>query len=443
MKGVLSPDGMAVGLLGLGVVGSGVARALVEKADTLSRKARRPVYIKSILVRDAEKPRPFPALRELLTTDPERVLADPSIELVVEVMGGERPAADYIRRALETGKHVVTANKEVMAKHGVQLLRVAGEKGVSLLFEASVGGGIPIVGPLMKDLMANRILSIHAIINGTSNYILTRMAQEGLGFGDALGEAQRLGYAEPDPTNDVEGIDAAYKLTILATLAFHLQVRVEDIYCEGITRLQAKDFRYAQELGYAIKLLAIARRDDSSLQVRVHPVWVPQDHLLAKVDGAFNAVEIEGDLVGRVVFHGQGAGPLPTSSAVVGDVVEVARRIAAGSTATPVTRLDEDLTILPVNQVETRYYIRLNVADQAGVLAQMARILGDHNISIASVIQKDADPVAQTAEIVIMTHPAVESAVQRALRQVGGLSVVREVNNLIRVEDWPEEGSGS
>ena len=440
MKNVLSPDGMAVGLLGLGVVGSGVARALVEKADTLSRKAGCPLRIKSVLVRDVEKPRPFPVPRELLTTDPERVLADPSIDLVVEVMGGERPAADYMRRALEAGKHVVTANKEVMAKHGVQLLRLAGEKGVSLLFEASVGGGIPVIGPLMKDLMANRVLSIHAIINGTSNYILTRMAQEGLGFGDALGEAQRLGYAEPDPTNDVEGIDAAYKLTILATLAFHVRVRVEDIYCEGITRLQAKDFRYAHELGYAIKLLAIARADDGSLQLRVHPVWVPQDHLLAKVDGAFNAVEIEGDLVGRVVFHGQGAGPLPTSSAVVGDVVEVARRIASGSASAPGIRMEEGLTILSMNQVETRYYIRLNVADQAGVLAQIARVLGDHNISIASVIQKDADPEAQTAEIVIMTHPAVESAVQRALRQVGGLSVVREVNNLIRVEDWPEEG---
>ncbi len=359
------------------------------------------------------------------------------------MMGGERPALDYIRRALEAGKHVVTANKEVMAKHGLELLKLAGEKRVGLLFEASVGGGIPVLGPLVKDLAANRILSIHAIINGTTNYILTRMAQAGLDFGDALREAQELGYAEPDPTDDVEGIDAAYKLAILATLAFHTAVRVEGVYREGITRLQAKDFRYAKELGYAIKLLAIARRNGDALQLRVHPVWVPQEHLLAKVDGAFNAVEIEGDLVGHVVFHGQGAGPLPTSSAVVGDVLEVSRGLAAGRVHSPVLRLEEGLRVLPMEEVETRYYIRLTATDQPGVLAQIARIMGDLRISIDSVIQKDADRRAQTAEIVITTHPAREAAVQKALGEIAKLSVVRQVSNLVRVEDWPEEGSGA
>ena len=431
---------MAIGLLGLGVVGSGVFQALTQKATALSWKVNRPVRVKSILVRDVQKPRSFPVSRDLLTTDPERILNDPDISLVVEVMGGERPAVDYIRRALEMGKHVVTANKEMMAKHGLGLLRLAEERGVSLLFEASVGGGIPVLGPLMEDLAANRLLSIHAIINGTTNYILTRMAQEGLDFQDALSEAQRLGYAEPDPTNDIEGIDAAYKLTILAMLAFNTSVRVEDVYCEGITRLQAKDFRYAQELGYAIKLLAIARRNGDNIQLRVHPVWVPQEHLLAKVDGAFNAVEIEGDLVGRVVFHGQGAGPAPTSSAVIGDVLEVSRRMTAGHPGTAAIQLEEGLGVLPMEQVETRYYIRFTAADQPGVLAQVALIMGELNISIDSVIQKDADRQAQTAEIVLLTHPSLEAAVQKALREIAALPVVRKVNNFVRVEDWPEEG---
>lgn len=269
------------------------------------------------------------------------------------------------------------------------------------------------------------------------------MAQAGLDFGDALREAQELGYAEPDPTDDVEGIDAAYKLAILATLAFHTAVQVEGVYREGITRLQAKDFRYAKELGYAIKLLAIARRNGDALQLRVHPVWVPQGHLLAKVDGAFNAVEIEGDLVGHVVFHGQGAGPLPTSSAVMGDVLEVSRGLAVGRVHSPALRLEEGLRVLPMEEVETRYYIRLTATDQPGVLAQIARIMGDLRISIDSVIQKDADRRAQTAEIVITTHPAREAAVQKALGEIAKLSVVRQVSNLVRVEDWPEEGSGA
>ena len=434
-------DGMCIGLLGLGVVGSGVFDALTQKADVLSWRANRPVRVKSVLVRDADKPRDIAISRDLLTTDPGRILDDPDISLVVEVMGGEKPAVDYVRRALETGKHVVTANKEMMAKHGLDLLKLAGEKNVSLLFEASVGGGIPVLGPLMKDLAANQLLSIHAIINGTTNYILTRMAQEGLDFQNALQEAQRLGYAEPDPTNDIEGIDAAYKLTILATLAFNTPVKVEDVYCEGITRLQAKDFRYAQELGYAIKLLAIARRNGDDISLRVHPVWVPQEHLLAKVDGAFNAVEIEGDLVGRVVFHGQGAGPAPTSSAVIGDVLEVSRRMDTSHPGTAPIQIEKGLKVLPMDRIETRYYIRFTAADQPGVLAQVALVMGQLNISIDSVIQKDADRQARTAEIVLLTHPAVEADVRRALEQIETLSVVGGVSNFVRVEDWPEGGS--
>lgn len=426
--------GIGVALLGLGVVGSGVAQALLHSAAAIDKKAGTPVRLRHILVRDLEKPRPFSPPPGLLTTSADAVLSDPHVHVVVEVMGGEHPAVDYIRRAISQGKHVVTANKEVMAKHGPELVDLAQKRRVSLLFEASVGGGIPIIGPLMKDLLANEVKSIHAIINGTTNYILTRMSTQGLDFQEALREAQRLGYAEPDPTNDIEGIDAAYKLAILATLAFHTRVRPEDIYHEGISRLQARDFRYAQELGYAIKLLAITRHNNGSIQVRVHPALVPLDHLLAKVEGAFNAIEVEGDLVGRVVFHGLGAGPLPTTSAVVGDLLEVARRMASGNGPVPMVRLEDGYSVQPMAEVKTMYYIRLSVADRAGVLAQIARVLGDLNISIASVIQKDADAKAGTAELVIMTHPSREADVQTALERLKGLPVVAEISNFIRVE---------
>ncbi len=433
-------NSIGVGLLGLGTVGGAVAGALVERADGLARKAGCPLHLEGVLVRDLSKRRAsnFPA--GCLTSDPGAVLDNPRVRVVVEVMGGERPAAEHIRRALESGRHVVTANKEVMAKHGPDLLAVAQRKGVYLLFEASVGGGIPIIGPLMQDLLANQVRSVHAIINGTTNFILTRMAQQGTDFAVALKEAQALGYAEPDPTNDVEGIDATYKLCILSSLAFHARVPFESVYHEGITQLRAKDFRYARELGYAIKLLAIAGTRDGQVQARVHPVFVPQDHLLAKVDGAFNAIEVEGDLVGRVVFHGLGAGPQPTSSAVLGDLLEIARRINSGGRPAPAVPPDGGLTVQPMSEVRTRYYIRLNVLDKPGVLARIAHVLGEHNISIASVIQKDADTAAGTAELVIMTHPAQEDALQSAVRLFKGLDVVGTVDNVVRVEDWPAAG---
>jgi len=393
--------------------------------------------LKRALVRDISKPRSPSLPPHLLTTDPEDILGDPDIQLVVEVMGGETPAAAYIRRAVSQGKHVVTANKEVMAKHGPELISLAADKKVNLLFEAAVGGGIPIIGPLTKDLLANEISSIHAIINGTTNYILTRMAGEGISFSEALKEAQELGYAEADPTNDVEGIDAAYKLAVLASMAFHTRVHADDVYREGISRLEAKDFLYARELGYAIKLLAIGRGGGDSVQLRVHPTLVPQDHMLAKVDGVFNAVEVEGDLIGRVLFHGRGAGREPTSSAVLGDVVEVARRIRSGSEPAPTLELEASRTVLPMSGLTSKYYLRLNVADTPGVLAQIAGIFGDLNISIASVLQKDVDPATQTAEIVVTTHPASEEAMQRSLALIEGLGAVRRINNMVRIEDWP------
>jgi homoserine dehydrogenase len=289
----------------------------------------------------------------------------------------------------------------------------------------------------MKDLLANEIRSIHAIINGTTNYILTRMARDRIDFAEALDEAQARGYAEADPTNDIDGVDAAYKLAVLATLAFHTRVRADDVYREGISRLQAQDFRYAQELGYTIKLLAIARREEDTVQVRVHPSFVPQDHMLAKVDDVFNAIEVEGDLIGRVLFHGMGAGQKPTASAVIGDVVDISRKLSSGSGPVPAARLSDSLVVAPMSDLVSRYYLRLNVADRAGVLAQIARILGDLNISIASVIQKDTEPAMQTAEIVVTTHPAQEKAMQTSLKRMERLDMIREINNLVRVEDWP------
>ncbi len=432
-----SSEGIGIGLMGLGVVGSGVALALLHPERPVQRKAGCPIRLEKVLVKDMTKTRSLSLPPGLLTTDPQDILASPDTHIVIEVMGGEYPANQYIREALSDGKHVVTANKEVMAKHGPELIALAAARKVNLLFEPSVGGGIPIVGPLMKDLLANEIHSIHAIINGTTNYILTRMARDRIDFAEALDEAQARGYAEADPTNDIDGVDAAYKLAVLATLAFHTRVRADDVYREGISRLQAQDFRYAQELGYTIKLLAIARREEDTVQVRVHPSFVPQDHMLAKVDDVFNAIEVEGDLIGRVLFHGMGAGQKPTASAVIGDVVDISRKLSSGSGPVPAARLSDSLVVAPMSDLVSRYYLRLNVADRAGVLAQIARILGDLNISIASVIQKDTEPAMQTAEIVVTTHPAQEKAMQTSLKRMERLDMIHEINNLVRVEDWP------
>ena len=428
---------ISVGLLGLGVVGGGVAKALSQRATMVERRVGRAVCVDRALVRDLGKPRSVSLMVGALTTDPRDLLEDPEVDILVEVLGGEEPARTYIERGIAAGKHIVTANKEVMAKFGPELLTQAAEQGVQLLFEASVGGGIPIIGPLRKDLLANELRSIHAVINGTTNYILTQMAAHGRDFAEALQEAQALGYAEPDPTNDVEGIDAAYKLAILASLAFHTRVRASDVYHEGITRLNARDFRYADELGYAIKLMAIAKRENSTVQVRVHPAFVPADQAIAKVSGVFNAVEVEGDLVGQVLFQGQGAGPLATTSAVVGDVLEVARGIATGAWLASPPTVEEELGVQPMEALVAKYYVRMGVLDRAGVLAQIARVLAENQISIASVIQKEADPAAGTAEIVLMTHPSLEGGMQRALAEMAQLEVVREIGNVVRVEEWP------
>jgi homoserine dehydrogenase len=428
---------IGIGLMGLGVVAGQVARVLAEKADELAQKVGCPLVLKKVKVLPSDLARPqakkLPA--RLFTTDDDEFFHEPGIDIVVEAIGGESPAEEYIKRALTGGKHVVTSNKEVIAKHGIELLTLAHQNGVGLQYEASVGGGIPLIAPFKHDLVANSISGIFAIINGTTNYILTMMAKEGMDFRTALKQAQKLGYAEANPENDIEGIDAHYKLAILASLAFQTEVRPQDIYREGISRLNGRDFRYARELNFAIKLLAIAKRSGNAIEARVHPVFIPAGSFLAKVDGVYNAVHVEGDLVGKVLFIGEGAGAKPTSSAVIADIVASARKIVTGVGSISTWKAAAGRRIKPIDEIETKYYIRLTAKDQPGVLAQIARVFGDNAISISSAIQPESDEKTRTAEIVIMTHPAREKAMQTALRKLEKLEVVREIANFIRVED--------
>ena len=427
---------IGVGLMGLGVVGGQVAKVLLDRAEILAEQVGCPLVLRKIKVLEQDLSRPQAQAMEprLFTTDEDEFFATAELDIIIEAIGGEEPALRYVKRALSAGKHVVTANKEVIAKYGTELMALAHKQNISLSYEAAAGGGVPLIAPFQRDLVANQIKGIYAIINGTTNYILTRMSREGTDFASALSQAQKLGYAEADPKDDIEGIDSAYKLAILASLAFQSQIRPEDIFREGISQLESRDFRYAQELGFAIKLLAIAKQSDTSIEVRVHPAFVPEYDFLAKVDGVYNAVLVEGDLVGRVTFLGKGAGALPTSSAVIADVVQAARDIVFGVGCRTVWKLESGKAVKPMSEIVTRYYIRMNIADRAGVLAQIAGVLGDHNISISSAIQEEADELAQTAEIVIMTHPAQEKAMLKALKELDCLEGVKEINNFIRVE---------
>jgi len=427
---------IGIGLMGLGVIAGQVAQVLMDRAENLAKQVGCPLVLRKVKVlpQDLTRPQVQKMDPQLFTTDADEFFAEPDIDIVVEAVGGENPALEYLTRALSGGKHVVTSNKEVIAKHGAELLELAQRHGVGLRYEASVGGGIPLISRFQYDLVANKIEGIYAIINGTTNYILTRMAKEGADFSSALAKAQELGYAEANPENDVEGIDAVYKLAILSSLAFRTRVHPEDIYREGISRLSSRDFQYARELGLAIKLLAIAKEHDGVIEARVHPVCIPEDSLLAKVDGVYNAVLVEGDLVDRVLFFGQGAGALPTSSAVTADIVSAAQDVFLGVASRASWKLQPGKVIKPISAIETRYYLRLNVADRPGVLAQIAKVLGDHQISISSAIQKLADSIAQTAEIVIITHPAREEAMQSALNKLAHLAVVKEISNFVRVE---------
>jgi len=426
---------IGIGLLGSGVVGSAVAEVLLQQTDKLAEQAGIPLILKKVLVHNVNKPRPTRFEPHILTNHAEEVTNNPEVDIVIEVIGGEHPALEYIKQAITNGKHIVTANKELIAKHGYELLSLARKHSVGLRYEASVGSGIPLISPFQQDLAANDISAIYAILNGTTNYILTQMSQEELDFTSALKQAQKLGYAETNPANDIEGIDAVYKLAILSSLAFHTTVNPEDIYCEGVSRLQAKDFRYAKEFGYTIKLLAIAKRDDKAIELRVHPAFIPEDSQLAKVNGVYNAIQVEGNLAGKLIFYGQGAGALPACSAIIADALTIARNKNLGISNIPQIELNQKLTVKPISDIKIRYYFRLNVLDRPGVLAKISKVLGDNSVSISSVIQKESDLKSQTAVLVIMTHIAQEKAVQGALQEVKQLTVVNEVSNFIRVED--------
>jgi homoserine dehydrogenase len=433
----MKKQSIGIGVIGLGVVAGQVAKVLTDKSTALSEKVGSPLVLRKIKVlpQDLSRPQAKQLPAGVLTTNEDEFFNEPGIDIIIEAIGGEHPAFEYLKKAIAGGKHVVTSNKEVIAKHGHELLALAQQHHVSLEYEASVGGGIPLIAPFKHDLVANDISGIYAIINGTTNYILTRMAKEGTDFAAALKQAQELGYAEANPKNDIEGIDARYKLAILASLGFQTKVRPEDVYCEGISRLTSSDFTYARELGFAIKLLAISKQNNGSIEARVHPVFIPEDSFLANVDGVYNAILVEGDLVGKVLFFGEGAGAKPTSSAVIADVVSSARKIVLGVDTISITKMDSGKTIKPMADIKTRFYVRLKIADQPGVLARIATVFGDNMISISSAIQRETDNQAQTAEIVIMTHPALEKAMQQALRVLSQLEVVKEISNFIRVED--------
>jgi homoserine dehydrogenase len=422
---------LGVGLIGAGTVGAEVADRLLTWAPTIRRRAGAGLVLRRVAVRDVGKARPrVPA--ELLTADPHQVIDDPAIDIVVEVAGGEEPARSWIERAIRARKHVVTANKVVMAAHGPELLELAGEMDVDVYFEAAVGGGIPLISTFKVDLAANQLERVTAIINGTTNYMLCRMADEGSTFAEVLADAQREGFAEADPSADVDGHDAAAKLAIMASIAFGARVHPRDVYCEGIRAVQPVDFRYARELGYAIKLMAWAERTPSGVEARVHPCMVPLTHPLAAVDGVHNAVFIEGDLVGQVLLQGLGAGARPTTSAVIGDLIDLARSIQRQVRNRAPFAFDE-IAVVPMDEVTTRAYIRCTVADQPGVLAQIFTVFGEEQVSISSAIQKEVFEGEASAEFVVTTHPAPDAALRRTRERIAALAPVRAVSSFIRV----------
>ncbi|TMC36794.1 MAG: homoserine dehydrogenase [Chloroflexi bacterium] len=424
---------LSVGLIGLGTVGSQVAERMLSWAPQLSRRAGVELCLKKVLVRDVNKRRALEIPSDLLTADPSELLDDDSIEVLVEVAGGDEPMRSYLERAIQAGKHVVTANKVVMAKHGPELLDLAAERNVDVYFEAAVGGGIPLISTFRVDLQANRIERVSAVINGTTNYVLGRMASAGLTIADAVREAQDAGYAEADPTDDIGGFDATYKLAILASIAYEIKVRPGEIYREGIEGVEPVDFRYARELGYAIKLVAHTQRHTGRVEARVHPAMVPLDHPLARVEGAENAVFVEGDLVGQVLLVGQGAGGRPTASAVVGDLIDLARSIRRGVQSRPSFSFDDRVGVIPIAEVRTRAYYRIRVADRAGVVAAIGQVFAEEGVSISSFIQKDAWSHDQTAELVVTTHPSLEASLQRAREKMAALEPVHAVSSFLRV----------
>jgi len=433
---------IGVGLIGFGTVGTGVARILLQNASLIQRRVGVPLELVRVADLDVTRDRGVTLSPGILTTDARDVLDDPAIDVVLELIGGYGVAKQVILDAMARGKHVVTANKALLAVHGEEIFEAAARHHVDLGFEASVGGGIPVIRALTEGLAANTVLSIYGIINGTSNYILSRMTSQGHGFQEVLAESQRAGYAEADPTFDVEGIDSAHKLSIMVSLAYGTPVNVKEVYTEGISHLAPLDITYAKEFGYTIKLLGIAKFSDGEVEARVHPTMIPSSSPIAQVDGVYNAIQLVGDAAGDIVLYGQGAGAMPTGSAVVSDVIAIARNLLTGSTGrVPPASFQQDqrrpLRIRPMEEITSLYYMRFMVLDKPGVLSKITGVLGDHRISISSVIQQGRKE-GQTVPVVIMTHRASERNVQTALREIDPMAFVSEPTTLIRVEGHDE-----
>lgn len=433
-----------VGLLGIGTVGGGTWTVLTRNQEEITRRAGRPIRITAVADRNLEHARSLVGDQARLTDDAFALVKDPDIDIVVELIGGYTTAKELVLQAIENGKHVVTANKALLAVHGNEIFAAAQKKGVMVAFEAAVAGGIPIIKALREGLSANRIQWIAGIINGTTNFILSEMRDKGLSFDAALKDAQKLGYAEADPTFDIEGIDAAHKATLMASIAFGIPVQFDKAYVEGITKLQAKDIRYAEQLGYRIKLLGIAKRKEggqvSGVELRVHPTLIPAKRLIANVEGAMNAVLVQGDAVGATLYYGKGAGAEPTASSVIADLVDVTRLHTADKhhrvphLAFQPDQLT-DLPILPIEEVETAYYLRMRAADKPGVLADITRILADLEISIDAMLQKEPDEGEDQTDIVLLTHVAREKSVNAAMAKIEALSTIAGKVTRIRLEE--------
>jgi homoserine dehydrogenase len=428
-----------VGLLGMGTVGGGTATVLRRNAEEIARRAGRAIEIDYAAALDLDHARALGLGDVRLTKDAFDVVNDPQIDVVVELIGGYEPARELVLTAIRNGKHVVTANKALIALHGNEIFAAAQEKGVMVAFEAAVAGGIPIIKALREGLAANRIEWVAGIINGTGNFILTEMRDKGRDFDDVLKEAQALGYAEADPTFDVEGIDAAHKLTIIASIAFGIPLQFDKCYTEGITRITRDDVAYAAELGYRIKHLGVTRKTDKGVELRVHPTLIPERRLIANVDGVMNAVLVQGDAVGPTLYYGAGAGAEPTASAVVADIIDVARTL----TVDPENRVPHlafqpdqlsDLPVLGMEEVETAYYLRLQAEDRPGVLADVSRILGDQGISIEALIQKEPEEGASNVCIILLTHRVLEQRMDQAISAIEALDTIKAPVTRIRME---------
>jgi len=429
-----------VGLLGIGTVGSGTFEVLRRNQEEIQRRAGRPIQISMVADLDTDRARKVVGNAIEVVDDARQVIANPNIDIVVELIGGYGIAKQLVLEAIAAGKHVVTANKALLAVHGSEIFAAAHQKGVMVAFEAAVAGGIPIIKALREGLTANRIQWVAGIINGTTNFILSEMRDKGLAFDVVLKEAQRLGYAEADPTFDIEGVDAAHKATIMSAIAFGVPVQFDKAYVEGITQLESQDIRYAEQLGYRIKLLGISKRTASGIELRVHPSLVPSKRLIANVEGAMNAVMVQADAVGTTLYYGKGAGSEPTASAVVADLVDITRL----HTADPLNRVPHlafqpdsmsNLPILSMDQVVTSYYLRLRVADQAGVLAQVTGILAHAGISIDAVLQREAGEGENQTDLIILTHECVEQKMNEAIAQMQALSTVLNPITRIRKEE--------